>query len=61
MRKVLMVIRGTPSEKEPMWGNFELDQAKALSREGYKVVCISIDRRMRFYWRKIGIEKKNYR
>lgn len=53
--KVLLISRGIPSKKEPMWGNFELDQAKAIQKQGHAVVTMSIDRRIRLYWRKIGI------
>jgi glycosyltransferase involved in cell wall biosynthesis len=55
MKKILLVSRGVPSKRDPMWGNFELDQAKALHKLGHQVVCMSIDRRVRFYWRKIGV------
>src|SRR5690606_5491721 len=55
MKKILIVCRGIPSDKDPMWGNFELDQAKAIHEMNNKVVCISIDRRIRFYWRKLGV------
>lgn len=58
MKKILIITRGIPSKKEPMWGNFELDQAKALSKTGNNVVMMSIDRRIRFYWRKIGITRE---
>lgn len=58
MKKILLITRGIPSVKSPVWGNFELDQAKAMQAAGYKVVCMSIDRRIRFYWRKIGITHK---
>lgn len=57
MKKILIVSRGIPDKKEPMWGNFELDQAIALKDFGNKVVVMSIDRRIRFYWRTIGISK----
>ncbi len=53
--KILIISRGIPSKKDTMWGNFELDQAKALKSNGHNVVTMSIDRRIRFYWRKIGI------
>ncbi|MHC5310078.1 glycosyltransferase family 4 protein [Myroides sp. LJL116] len=38
-----------------MWGNFELDQARAIQGQGHKVISMSVDRRIRFYWRPIGI------
>lgn len=58
MNKILIISRGIPTKKEPMWGNFELDQAVALRDQGNQVVCMSIDRRIRLYWRKIGITKE---
>src|SRR5699024_4363002 len=57
MKNILIVSRGIPNGKEPMWGNFELDQAKALSSLGHNVICMSIDQRIGFYFRKIGITK----
>lgn len=53
--KVLLISRGVPSKKDPMWGNFELDQAKAILAQGHKVISMSVDRRIRLYWRKIGV------
>lgn len=56
--KILLISRGIPSEKDSMWGNFELDHAKALKKNGHNVVVMSIDRRIRLYWRAIGITHK---
>lgn len=53
--KVLLISRGIPSKKDPMWGNFELDQAKAILGQGHQVISMSVDRRIRLYWRPIGI------
>ncbi|MDM1402292.1 glycosyltransferase [Myroides odoratimimus] len=53
--KVLLISRGIPSKKDPMWGNFELDQAKAILGQGHEVISMSVDRRIRLYWRPIGI------
>jgi len=53
--KVLLISRGIPSKKDPMWGNFELDQAKAVLAQGHEVISMSVDRRIRLYWRTIGI------
>lgn len=53
--KVLLISRGIPSKKDPMWGNFELDQAKAILGQGHEVISMSVDRRIRLYWRSIGI------
>lgn len=53
---ILLISRGYPSKKEPQWGCFEVEQAEALQRLGHKVVIASVDRRFRFFWRKIGVE-----
>ena len=45
---ILMISRGIPSVKDPQWGCFELDQARALKDLGHKIVVISLDRRFRF-------------
>lgn len=54
---ILIVARGYPSEKYPLNGIFEFDQAKALKNYGHKVVYLSIDlrsirrvRRFGKYW-----------
>lgn len=52
---ILFVPRGFSFPEEPMWGNFETDQARELSRLGHKIVVMSVDRRFRLYWRKLGI------
>ena len=54
---ILVISRGIPSNKDPQWGCFEKDQAEALAAIGHKVVVISVDGRMRFYWRKLGVTK----
>lgn len=52
---ILLISRGIPSEKDPQWGCFEFDQAKALSKGGNKVIVASLDRRFRFKYRKLGV------
>lgn len=52
---ILLVSRGIPSTKDPQWGCFEFDQAQALKSLGHKVVILSVDERIRFYRRKLGI------
>lgn len=52
---ILFVSRGIPSTKDPQWGCFEFDQAQALKSLGHKVVILSVDERIRFYRRKLGI------
>lgn len=54
---IFIVSRGYPTPKDPQWGCFELDQARALKELGHQVVVISVDGRFRLYWRKIGITK----
>lgn len=52
---ILLVSRGIPSPKDPQWGCFEFDQAQALKSLGHKVIILSVDERVRFYRRKLGI------
>lgn len=52
---ILLISRGIPSKKDPQWGCFEFDQARALKNAGHKVVVLSVDERVRFYKRKIGL------
>lgn len=40
--KILFVTRGFPSEKDPMKGNYEAVQAKAIVAKGHEVSVISI-------------------
>lgn len=40
-----MLSRGVPSQRYPLWGCFEKDQAEALANYGHKVVVISVDAR----------------
>lgn len=53
--KVLIVSRGCPSDDNPMNGNFEFDQARALTSVGYEVIMLCVDRRRSALNRKIGI------
>ena len=55
---IYFIIRGIPSAQDPQWGCFEFDQAKALAKLGHEVVCLSVDRRFRWYYRKFGITKQ---
>lgn len=52
--RVLIVSGGVPTEKYPLLGVFEFDQAKALMNLGHEVVFISIDLRSIRRWRKWG-------
>lgn len=55
--KILIIARGVPHDNDPQEGCFEMDQAKALSALGHEVVIMSVDSRIRKYWRKIGVSK----
>ena len=52
---VFIIARGYPTTQDPQWGCFEFDQAQALKSLGHKVVILSVDERIRFYRRKLGI------
>lgn len=52
---ILLISRGYPTKNDPMWGNFEKDQAVALSESGHNVIIMSVDGRFRLMRRKIGI------
>lgn len=53
---ILLIARSYPSDKYPLNGIFEFDQAKALAETGCKVVFAAIDLRSVRRWRKWGIE-----
>lgn len=40
--KILFITRGFPSEKDPMDGNYEAVQAKAIAKKGHEVSVIAI-------------------
>lgn len=40
---IVIVARGVPSERTPLWGIFELDQARALRAAGHRVVIAALD------------------
>ena len=52
--KIFIISRGIPTEKFPLNGIFEFDQAKALSAENINVTMLVIDFRSRTYKRKYG-------
>ena len=56
--RVLLIVRGTPSKKDPQWGCFEKDQAEALRSYGHSVVCLSVDTRFRLSARRMGESHK---
>lgn len=45
--KILIVSHGIPTDYDPQWGCFELDQAKALKKLGHDVQMVSLDGRCR--------------
>lgn len=55
--KIFVIARGFPSQKDPQWGNFETDQARALAALGHKVVLLSVDLRYAKTKNKLGITK----
>ena len=52
---ILIVSHGIPSEEDPQWGCFEMDQATALAERGHSISIAAIDGRFRRQYRKIGI------
>lgn len=52
--KVFVISKGMPSEKYPLNGIFEFDQAKALVQVGVDVTMLVIDFRSRSYKRNYG-------
>ncbi|MCD8031780.1 MAG: glycosyltransferase [Bacteroides sp.] len=59
--KILIITRGFPTHNDPQWGCFEVDQALALQSLGHDVAMISVDGRVRFYWRKLGSTYKTHK
>lgn len=51
---ILLLSRGIPTLSDAQFGSFELDQAKALTQMGHKVIVAAVDTRFRFFWRKWG-------
>ena len=54
-----MISRGCPTLDNPMNGNFEFDQARALAAIGYRVAMLCVDRRKKAMNRKVGITVEN--
>ena len=52
--KVFVISKGMPTEKYPLNGIFEYDQAKALAKVGHDVAMLVIDLRSRSYKRNFG-------
>lgn len=55
--KVLIVSRGLPQPDNPTFGIFELDQAKALTKQGIDVTFFAVDLRSIRRKRKYGVVK----
>lgn len=53
--KSFIISRGIPSEKYPLYGIFEFDQAKALAESGVDTSMLVIDFRSMAYKRKYGL------
>ena len=54
--KLLIIARGCPNQEDSVYGNFEYEQAVALSKKGIDVIYTYIDRRSRVgYKRKLGL------
>lgn len=56
---ILFITRGYPTNKYKTNGIFEFDQAKALVKQGCKVIYVAVDLRSIRRWRNWGIEKRN--
>lgn len=54
--KILEVGRGVPSEKAPLNGIFEFDQAKALAAFGHEIIYATVDLRSIRRKRKLGLQ-----
>ena len=53
--KSFVISRGMPSEKYPLYGIFEFDQARALAESGVDTSMLVIDFRSNAYKRKYGL------
>ncbi|MCR5510649.1 MAG: glycosyltransferase [Lachnospiraceae bacterium] len=56
---ILEVSWGCPSEKYPIHGVFQFDQAKALHEAGERVVFLALDLRSIRRWRKWGVNRRS--
>lgn len=54
--RILIIARGYPSPKYPLYGIFEWDQAKALSALGHEVIVAALDMRSLRRWRHWGTQ-----
>ncbi len=58
---ILEVSWGCPTEKYPIHGVFQFDQALALHEAGESVVFLALDLRSVRRWRKWGVNKRTYK
>ena len=56
--RILFISRGWPSEQQPQCGNFERDQAIALSERGHQVISLYLDVHPEFHSKKLGITRE---
>ncbi len=56
---ILIVSHGIPSKKDPQWGCFELDQARALRALGHQVSMVAVDGRFSGV-RRLGYEHNDF-
>lgn len=54
---IFIISRGYPSERDPQWGNFETDQARALAALGHCVTMLSVDVRVSKLKNRFGVTK----
>ncbi len=57
---VLVIGRGIPTKRDPEYGIFEMDQARALARAGHHVTYAAVDFRSLRRWRKWGLVQGRY-
>lgn len=55
--RVLFVSRGYPTEKDPMFGNYEAVQARALTKRGIQVTVVVVRRIRKYFFSYQFIEK----
>ena len=54
---IFIISRGYPTSKDPQWGNFEVDQARALAEVGHKVIVLSVDVRYSKVKNRLGVTR----
>ena len=56
--KVIFVTRGWPTKKDPMMGNYEAVQAKALAKRGVDVTVVNVEYKSLIHFYESGKIKK---